>query len=101
MLVYQDNPVGIDLSSLYVLFSQYRSRDNTLGNRFFHILSYSRASRYAYRKITPSHSHATLFLHNTTVNDLINARGVNLILGVQVGAFNRWEAFKRERRLFS
>ena len=36
-----------------------------------------------------------------TVNDLINARGVNLILGVQVGAFNRWEAFKRERRLFS
>ena len=66
MLVYQDNPVGIDLFSLYVLFSQYRSRDNTLGNRFFHILSYSRASRYAYRKITPSHSHATLFLHNTS-----------------------------------
>ena len=36
-----------------------------------------------------------------TVNDLINARGVYLILGVQEGAFNRWEAFKRERRLFS
>ena len=35
-----------------------------------------------------------------TVNDLINARGVYLILGVQEGAFNRWEAFKRERRLF-
>ena len=66
MLVYQVNPVGIDLFSLSVLFSQYRSRDNTLGNRFFHILSYSRASRYAYRKITPSHSHATLFLHNTS-----------------------------------
>ena len=29
----------------------------------------------------------------TTVNDLINARGVYLILGVQVGAFNSWEAF--------
>ena len=36
-----------------------------------------------------------------TVNDLINARGVYLILGVQEWAFNRWEAFKRERRLFS
>ena len=36
-----------------------------------------------------------------TVNDLINPRGVYLILGVQEGAFNRWEAFKRERRLFS
>ena len=34
MLVYQDNPVGIDLFSLYVLFSQYRSRDNTLGEPF-------------------------------------------------------------------
>ena len=34
MLVYQDNPVGIDLFSLYVLFSQYRSRDNTLGKPF-------------------------------------------------------------------
>ena len=33
----------------------------------------------------------------STVNDLINARDVNLILGVQEGAFNRWEAFKRER----
>ena len=28
-----------------------------------------------------------------TVNDLINAQGVYLILGVQEGAFNRWEAF--------
>ena len=37
----------------------------------------------------------------TTVNDLINARTVYLILGVKVGAFNRWEAFKRQRRLFS
>ena len=36
-----------------------------------------------------------------TVNDLINARGVYLILGVQEGVFNRWEAFKREGRLFS
>ena len=33
-----------------------------------------------------------LFFQNT-VNDLINARGVYLILGVQEGAFNRWEAF--------
>ena len=37
-----------------------------------------------------------------TVVDLINARGVYLILGVQKGAFNRnKEAFKRERRFFS
>ena len=36
-----------------------------------------------------------------TVNDLINARGVYLIFGVQVGALNRWEALKRERRLLS
>ena len=36
-----------------------------------------------------------------TVVDLINARGVYLILGVQKGAFNRYkEAFKRERRFF-
>ena len=34
----------IDLFSLYVLFSQYRSRDNTLENCFFQIYSsYSRA----------------------------------------------------------
>ena len=37
-----------------------------------------------------------------TAVDLINARGVYLILGVQKGAFNRYkEAFKRERRFFS
>ena len=40
-------------------------------------------------------------LFDITVNDLINARGVYLILGVQEGVFNRWEAFKRERHLFS
>ena len=28
-----------------------------------------------------------------TVNDLINPLGVYLILGVQEGAFNKWEAF--------
>lgn len=28
-----------------------------------------------------------------TVNDVINARGVYLVLGVQAGAFNRKEAF--------
>ena len=33
----------IDLFSLYVLFSQYRSCDNTLENSFFQISSYSRA----------------------------------------------------------
>ena len=33
----------IDLFSLNVLFPQYRSRANTLGNRFFQISSYSRA----------------------------------------------------------
>ena len=42
---------AIDLFSLYVLFSQYRSRDNTLGNRFFQISSYSRAYlRIVYEK---------------------------------------------------
>ena len=34
---------SIDLLSLYVLFSQYRSCDNTLENCFFQISSYSRA----------------------------------------------------------
>ena len=34
---------AIDLFSLYVLFSQYRSSDNTRENCFFQILSYSRA----------------------------------------------------------
>ena len=33
----------IDLFSLNVLFPQYRSHANTLGNRFFQISSYSRA----------------------------------------------------------
>ena len=32
-----------------------------------------------------------------TVNDQINARGSCVSLGVQAGAFNRYEAFKRER----
>ena len=32
-----------------------------------------------------------------TVNDQINARGFCVSLGVQAGAFNRYEAFKRER----
>ena len=34
---------AIDLFSLYVLFSQYRSRANTLENCFFQISSYSPA----------------------------------------------------------
>ena len=34
---------AIDLFSLYVLFSQYMSCDNTLENCFFQISSYSRA----------------------------------------------------------
>ena len=34
---------SIDLFSLYVLFSQYRSGDNTRGNRFFQISSCSLA----------------------------------------------------------
>ena len=33
----------IPLFRLHVLFSQYRSCDNTLGNRFFQISFYSRA----------------------------------------------------------
>ena len=33
---------SVDLTSLYVLFSQYKSRDNTLGNSFFQISSYLR-----------------------------------------------------------
>ena len=48
-----------------------------------------------------SNSSKAFSFNMPTVNDLINARGVHLILGVQEGAFNRWEAFKRERRLFS
>ena len=36
-----------------------------------------------------------------TVNNLINARSVFLILGVQAGTFNRKEVFKREGHLFS
>ena len=34
---------SIDLTSLYVLFSQYKSRDNTLGNNFFQISFYLQA----------------------------------------------------------
>ena len=34
---------AIDLFSLYVLFSHYRSCDNTLGNHYFQISSYARA----------------------------------------------------------
>ena len=34
---------SIDLTSLYVLFSQYKSRSNTLGNSFFQISFYLRA----------------------------------------------------------
>ena len=34
---------AIDLFSLYILFSQYMSCDNTLENCFFQISSYSRA----------------------------------------------------------
>ena len=41
-----------------------------------------------------------IFCCLNTVNDLINTRGVYLILGVQEGAFNRWEVFKRARCLF-
>ena len=41
--------------------------------------------------------HSRNMAKSATVNDLINAQGVYLILGVQEGAFNRWEAFKRER----
>ena len=33
---------SIDLTSLYVLFSQYKSRDNTLQNSFIQISSYLR-----------------------------------------------------------
>ena len=33
---------SIDLTSLYVMFSQYKSRDNTLRNSFFQISSYLR-----------------------------------------------------------
>ena len=36
-----------------------------------------------------------------TVNDLIDARGVYLILGAQAEAFKRLEVLKREGRLFS
>ena len=42
-----------------------------------------------------------IFCCLNTVNDLLNTRGVYLTLGVQEGAFNRWEVFKRVRRLYS
>ena len=35
---------------------------------------------------------------STIIDDLINTQGFYLILGVQAGAFNRQETFKRERR---
>ena len=34
----------IDLSSLYILFSHFRSRDATRGNSFFQMSSYARAN---------------------------------------------------------
>ena len=37
----------------------------------------------------------------TTVNDPIDPQGLYVLLGVQKGAFNRQEVFKRERCLFS
>ena len=46
-------------------------------------------------------SHHRIFTWANTVNDLINARGVYLILRVQAGAFNRWKAFKTERGVYS
>ena len=42
---------GINLFSLYVLFSHFRPRDATRGNRFFQMLSYARANvRITYDK---------------------------------------------------
>ena len=41
--IYRVIPVEIDLLSLHVSFSQYRSCDNTLENCFFQISSYSRS----------------------------------------------------------
>ena len=41
--IYRVIPVEIDLLSLHVSFSQYRSCDNTLENCFVQISSYSRA----------------------------------------------------------
>ena len=38
---------------------------------------------------------------NTTVNDLIKALRVHLILGLQAWTSDRWEVFKRKRRLLS
>ena len=39
-----DSEVGIDLLSLYVLFSHFRPRDATRGNSFFQMSSYARAN---------------------------------------------------------
>ena len=36
--------MGIDLFSLYILFSHFRPRDATRGNSFFQMLSYERAN---------------------------------------------------------
>ena len=49
IIVFENLP--IDLFSLYILFSQYRSCDNTPENCFFQISSYSRAYvRIIYKK---------------------------------------------------
>ena len=47
------------------------------------------------------HFWTVLELIYSTVTDLTNDWHVCLILGVQAGVFNRWEAFKRERPLLS
>ena len=42
MITQNDTKQSIDLFSLYILFSQYKSCDNTLENCFFQISFYSR-----------------------------------------------------------
>ena len=44
MLVSSINPPGIDLFSMYVLYSHFRQRDAIRGNSFFQMSSYARAN---------------------------------------------------------
>ena len=84
----------IDLFSLYVLFSQYRSRNNTLGNCFFHISSYSRTYvRIVYEK-TKVEFPWDLYSENKTYK-LKRSITKWLRLKVIISARSRWSYEKR------
>ena len=68
-----------------------------INTKFFLFTRISGGCVTVFSVVLPFYSFNQVF----TVNDPIKARGIYLILGVQEGAFNRWEAFKRERHFFS